>query len=264
MMNHAYRGAVALNNIGCSLMEKGCHSQAKATFRDVIVLLKIASSGQSDEGAKKVDQTVHRAMQRMTKPRRDSKELGMFVIVSDDACSSAFVHDHGSIRVKQTTLIRIEDYGRENQGERDLEIDSCIALQNYAASLLCSSNVRKSQDAKSSSPSARKLLRLCLTMLSKRYEQTMAAAEADNRVANVTQCHCIMAVAYVATCSLVQATLLKRQQQQADPSVTTPSAVMAQNHCCQHLQKLHQQLQLLDCSSGGGPLSCTSRGAAAA
>ena len=229
-------------------MEKGCHSQARSTFQDSIVLLKVASNDGSCDNEKrskhgKVDVLVQRAMQRLAAPRRDTKDLGLFVTISDDACSSALLTGigHGHSRFSQAILIRVEDYGRENHSERDMEVDSCLIMQNYAASLLYKRTLCKPRASKLDQPShiATKILKLCLSMLARRYKETMALS--GQQPLDVAHCHRMVAAAYVATYSLVQATLARPRTQPV-----TLASVMAQNDCCQRLQHLYTRLQMLD------------------
>lgn len=247
-MNHVHRAAIALNNIGCSLMEQGCLRQARATFQDSIALLKVTSTGSYESLPQTMDQLIHPAMKRLSSPLRDALKLGFVMVVPDDVCCSAAIHklSHGGHQFSRMILIRIEDYGQASNNERDLEVDSCIVLQNYVASSLykkiSSGHRRKPHGAISDQSSvATKLLRICLNMLARRYENSLASAQ--HQSIDLPLCCRVVAIAYVATYSLVQATLASR----ASPNDTTNFA--AQHQSCQRLQQLFQWLQMLDTTS---------------
>ena len=121
-----------------------------------------------------------------------------------------------------------------------MEVDSCIIMQNYAASLLYKRTRCKPRASKLDQPSqiATKILKLSLNMLARRYKETLALA--GQQPLDVAHCHRMVAAAYVATYSLVQATLARQ------PQPATMASVVAQNDCCQRLQHLYTRLQMLD------------------
>jgi hypothetical protein len=160
------------------------------------------------------------------------------VTISDDACSSAWLDQGG---FSQAILIRMEDYGRENLNDRDLEVDSCTILQNYAASLLYQ-NASCRQGKRSTSKSCKtacKLLRLCLNMLDKRYTRNVTA-NASSGDLDVLFCHRMVTSAYIATYSLIQASLLRRKR------LSSTVLMNIENDCFERLHQLYIHLQILD------------------
>ena len=225
MMNLSYRGAIALNNLGCSLMTKGCFRQARATLQDAVQLLKSVSAEVEKKHCRSPDvqALLGRATQRLAVPCKDAKTATNFQIVSDEACnSSAFSGvSKGHTCFSQALLIYME-----GSDDRDLELDSSIILHNYALTFLYhdSQNKEKSQRRLEN---ANKILQLCQHILVRRHS---GLQEADFALH-----HRVISVAYVTTYTHFQATCLGQAG-----GHTQAEKVYAK------LLELHSTLQLLD------------------
>ena len=129
----SYRSAIALNNIGVSLLELRCYQQASETFKDAVSLIK-AFTPQNDHS---LQQTLHSARQRLAKPqpiRREVVEVDVVAnTVSPKALSSllgASRCDSGSSRA---FAIRIEDFGYTTTSE----FIASIILHNFGVIYYC-------------------------------------------------------------------------------------------------------------------------------
>lgn len=72
---HEARYAIALNNIGCLLLEKNCHRQAHATFHDALELLKSSSTEGSSIGDIACRAKLHNAELRLSSPEVTPRTL---------------------------------------------------------------------------------------------------------------------------------------------------------------------------------------------
>lgn len=157
-LQHEWRGAMALNNIGVTLLEQSCYKQALETLEDAVYLMKSACQAdivqpqQSSRSilASEVEERIHRGFRRLAKPEPNKTRGGgpresFLTFSSDDADSfssaaslSNFQANHSS-GSHSAILIRMEDLGTEDG--RIPEIDSAIMLQNYGLSCLSASNI---------------------------------------------------------------------------------------------------------------------------
>jgi hypothetical protein len=225
MMNLTYRGAIALNNLGCSLLAKGCFRQARATLQDAVQLLKAVSAEVERKHCRSPDvqALIGQATQRLAFPYKDSKTATDFQIVSDEAChSSAFSGvSKGHTCFSQALLIYME-----GSDDRDLELDSAIILHNYALTFLYHDSPNKDKSLRRLE-NANKILQLCQHILVRRHS---GLQEADFALH-----HRVISVAYVTTYTHFQATCLGQTE-----GHTQAEKVYAK------LLELHSTLQLLD------------------
>jgi hypothetical protein len=231
MTEQAYRGAVALNNWGCSLLEKGCARQARTTFQDAVTLLRAASTQRKKKPAthEDIEGIIDLATQRYAMPSRDTEVPTFFVTVSLEACCSSYLHDlsTGHTSFSRSILICIEDYG-------DLDVDSSIILHNYSISLLYLASIcRDINESRRHCESALQVLDLCHLVLIRKYKGLPEAPFAFN--------HRVVTVDYVATYTLLQALCLK-----------WPPTISQSNNIFRKLLILHSQLQLLEGSEAHG------------
>jgi hypothetical protein len=62
------RCVIALNNIGCLLLEKNCHRQAYATFQDALEVVKCSTEATTDEDEQVYHTKIHNAELRLSSP----------------------------------------------------------------------------------------------------------------------------------------------------------------------------------------------------
>lgn len=244
-MGLTYRGAIALNNIGCSLIRRGRFRQARATLQDAVLLLKVVSAELENKTYKtpSVQAMIEKATQRLADPYSTTSTDHAILIVTDDTChSSAFEElSKGHERFSQSIVMQIDEYGNSKSLERDLEIDSSIILHNYALTFLHDDGSRKARSRKQME-TANKILHLCQHILLRRYN---ASVDMDFSLR-----HRMTAVAYVITYTHFKATCLGYFGQQ-----------LHADKVYEKLIKLHSTLRLLD---GFDALGFDARTAAAA
>jgi hypothetical protein len=145
-----HRAAIALNNMGVSLLERRAYRQGMETLKDAILVMKrvlvrspsISSQGfgNTPNSTSDADTKVHRASKRMVNP----EPIPSAVSVDDVSHCATFSHRsylgsvlHGGsssplrspLRIEVTDLVSLED--------RDPFLESSIILFNFGLAHLC-------------------------------------------------------------------------------------------------------------------------------
>jgi hypothetical protein len=147
-----YRSAVALNNIGVSLLEKRCYQQAMATLKDAVTVLKIGFKSRSDTTELSEEDTsfdvkgmLSRATKRLARPK-PSVAVGKAPIRLS-VQSNSDMHAAANLAIEQgPTLtvvyaVRIDEIEFDTVLDRNPDTESSITLLNFAISYLFMSRV---------------------------------------------------------------------------------------------------------------------------
>jgi hypothetical protein len=153
-----YRGAIALNNMGVSLLEQRAYRQGLDTLKDSIVLMKRVFHQQSTPlpstmpmySTSNVDAKVEQANKRMANPQAAPSVLSIGVVSYD---GPSFYHSTidsvlkvGSASPFAFVPIRIETADFDTQEDQDHEMESAILLYNLGIAHLCVSKLANSPD----------------------------------------------------------------------------------------------------------------------
>jgi hypothetical protein len=156
-LSRDHRAAIALNNMGVSLLERRAYRQGMETLKDAIFVMKrvlrppsISSQGlcQTSNSTSYAEEKMHRASKRMANPQPISSAIIVDVVsrsatFSHRSCSSDSVLHGGSssstlsspLRIEATDLISLED--------RDADLESSIMLYNFGLAHLCMAKLVK-------------------------------------------------------------------------------------------------------------------------
>jgi hypothetical protein len=157
-LSRDHRAAIALNNMGVSLLERRAYRQGMETLKDAVFVMKrvlrppsISSQGlckTPNDSMSNAEAKVHRASKRMASPRPLSSAISIDVV---SQCAT-FSHRsnlsgsslHGGspssslsspLRIEATDLISLED--------RDSDLESSIMLYNFGLAHLCMAKLVK-------------------------------------------------------------------------------------------------------------------------
>jgi hypothetical protein len=146
------RAAIALNNMGVSLLERRAYRQGMETLKDAIFVTMqrvISSQGlcETPNSTSYAEAKVHRASKRMANPQPISSAISIDV-VSQSATfshrsypSDSVLHEGSSsirgspLRIEATDLVSLED--------RDSDLESSIMLYNFGLAKLCMAKLVK-------------------------------------------------------------------------------------------------------------------------
>jgi hypothetical protein len=156
-LSRDHRAAIALNNMGVSLLERRAYRQGLETLKDAIFVMKrvlrpasISSQGlcKTPNSTSYAEAKVHRASKRMANPQPISSAISIDVLsqcatFSHRSCpSDSVLHAGGPssplsspLRIEATDLISLED--------RDSDLESSIMLYNFGLAHLCMAKLVK-------------------------------------------------------------------------------------------------------------------------
>jgi hypothetical protein len=130
----AYRTAIAINNVGCFLLNRRCYPQAHQTLVDATqVMLRLArdevalaqTSLHHDEAWRDLSCRLHAADQRLAFPKKS---------VTDTQSKH---HLSSTRQYQRPSVLRVEAEDFDVDDESDLVLMSAITLHNLALSFLC-------------------------------------------------------------------------------------------------------------------------------
>jgi hypothetical protein len=148
------RGAIALNNMGVSLLEQRAYRQGMETLKDAIFVMKRvfrpqssnSSLGETSDSTNSTDIKIHRAVQRMA-----NLQPVPFAMITDVISHGAgsLPSPLGSILRESssssfTIPIRIEATDIACPEDRDPDLESAIVLYNFGIAHLCMAKLAKS------------------------------------------------------------------------------------------------------------------------
>jgi hypothetical protein len=146
LSHREYRAAIALNNIGVTLLERRCFKQALATLQDAVVLMKIAFLPPTAAFSKDVVAKLQKAHERVACPRPCSQTAPImrFQVISDDGDTSVLFENTTTEKnsLACALLVRFEDVTAF--GDRCCDIDSSVILHNFGQSCLLYSKTMSS------------------------------------------------------------------------------------------------------------------------
>jgi hypothetical protein len=155
-LSRDHRAAIALNNMGVSLLERRAYRQGMETLKDAIFVMKrvlrppsISSHGlcKTPNSTTYAEAKVHRASKRMANPRPISSAISIDVVSQCTTFShrsypsGSILHGGSSsplsspLRIEATDLISLED--------RDSDLESSIMLYNFGLAHLCMAKLVK-------------------------------------------------------------------------------------------------------------------------
>lgn len=147
---HLYRSAVALNNIGVELLEKGsCYTQALDTFVDATIAMKAALRSFESESADTVPD-VRRMVEQANKRRSRPMPMGPSYRMLNLADEHSSILRDGSL-LDVIFPIRIDDVSgdlRCPSCQHDPDVQGAIVLHNYGLANLCIARITRCQKKK--------------------------------------------------------------------------------------------------------------------
>jgi hypothetical protein len=185
-LSRDHRAAIALNNMGVSLLERRAYRQGMETLKDAIFVMKLVLRPPtiSSQGLYKTPKStscakakVHRASKRMANPQPVSSAISIDVVsqsatFSHRSCQSGSVLHGGSsspLRIEATDLVSLE--------ERDSDLESSIMLYNFGLAHLCMAKLSKTpmklQEV------ALKLFKMAYCILASLYDQEEHGSRED-------------------------------------------------------------------------------------
>jgi hypothetical protein len=199
-----HRAAIALNNMGVSLLERRAYRQGIETLKDAIFVMKRVlrppsispqGLGKTPNSTSYAEVMVHRASKRMANPQPISSAISIDV-VSQCASFSRRSYPSGSVlrggsfsplRIEATDLVSLED--------RDPDLESSIMLYNFGLAHLCMAKLAKTPTKLQEG--ALKLFTMAYSLFAPLCDQAghgiredivlLAAANLNNMVALLTQ-----------------------------------------------------------------------------
>jgi hypothetical protein len=188
-MNNCYFStAVALNNVGVSLLEHGCYQQAMTTLQDAVSVFRLGFTvSQDDQGrcnpleegraTAKVQDAMKRLSNRVV--NLDSS-MAIVVVSSADISSAADEAFDASLSAHHAFAIRIEYFDYDKRAGQDPDAEGAMTLHNFALSYRCMSmSVRNAASSHRLSEGALKLSTAALSILETRQEATENAAQLE-------------------------------------------------------------------------------------
>lgn len=143
----SYRAAISLSNIGINMLQRHCYTEATATFRDALELMRDAagqpSAGGGLEDEKRMNFLLQESSRRFAEvfsnsKRASSSAFAPLIVLGDDF-NSDFVRTalkEPSSNNREAVAIRIDDR-KEIDCDARFQFDSAIILFNYATATRC-------------------------------------------------------------------------------------------------------------------------------
>jgi hypothetical protein len=149
------RAAIALNNMGVSLLEQRAYRQGMETLKDAIFVMKRVFRPQSrnpslaanSDSTSSTDIKIHRAVQRMANPQPIPSVMNIDLI--SHGVASSHSSPLGSILREScssstfTIPIRIEATDIDCPEDRDSDLESAIMLHNFGLAHICMAKLAK-------------------------------------------------------------------------------------------------------------------------
>jgi hypothetical protein len=145
-LQRAYTAAIALNNVGVSLLERGSYLQATEAFQDAMNVMKEISATCAEQGSRKrplafstLDAKLHKASYNLATCVKDDSRMNFCVLTEEDspAVITKALQDKNTFFYSATTfLIRIEKSMRDGEIS-EVDIESSIILHNFGNVYKC-------------------------------------------------------------------------------------------------------------------------------
>ena len=118
---NTYKAAIALNNMGISLIERKCYRQAWETLHEAV---QVACKGKSDAVA--VGTYLSNALQRQCNPEVSKSKSPLHLEIVSDS-SDSITCTHATQLTNAAIVIRLEAF----ESTIDAQVDSAVILHNY-------------------------------------------------------------------------------------------------------------------------------------
>lgn len=178
----SYRCAVALSNIGVSLLEKRAYPQAVDTLKDAVAAMKCTIRTDKYKAMGKGEDLLEQAYRRIATPSPVPGKSAIEVLTSSGLSSTvtSIMHRrHDGGHFPACFPIKIENFQSEDV---NIDLDSSIVLHNFATAYLCLSRVastrRLAHHYRDAALKLAKLAHMTLSDLIKSYTHE----ELDNRL----------------------------------------------------------------------------------
>ena len=176
--------AIALNNIGVNLLDRGCYQAATKTLQDALAVLRFGFT--KDEGTNEaaVALKLHKAMQRLSNlpfhaMNQTRKPIWIHPISSTDLSQTARVLFDGGFANGEAYTIRIDDLDVDAMSNDSPDAECAMILHNFALSYLCMSRVATSLTSKRLRDGAFKLCSAAQTIIQNGLNRTTCPAQRD-------------------------------------------------------------------------------------
>jgi hypothetical protein len=135
-----YRGAIALNNMGVSLMEQKAYHQAMETLKDAVSVMRAACQSHTMErhDCASVDDKLGQASQRLTNLRPEKDTTAVIKGISHDegfVSIRTVLGKHDPMLADAMFPMRIEHLEDSEDSENNLK--AAIIVHNFALAHLC-------------------------------------------------------------------------------------------------------------------------------
>lgn len=179
-LDEAYSTAIALNNIGVSLLQQYSFRPAMAAFTDALAVMRDISRYAVDESGKTLHPramgSISTASEKLRRARQDlassivavdktTLEIDFSIFTENDAATvvGAALNNQNVFTGNTCYLITLESYDVDDLVELDLE--SSVILQNYGNVYRCLAFVSEPNKARQHAESAFKLFNLAFSLV---------------------------------------------------------------------------------------------------
>lgn len=169
--------ALALNNIGVSLLERKCYSQAMTTLHEALHTLKGSLSDSEEHATNTTPEKIKNAMHCIMHPTPMESSIHLDVLSSDSLAPAAIQAVIRGPSPREGYAIRVDNCDPE-AFNYDQSFDTAILLYNLAIAYLCVSTIPN--QARSS-----ELTRNALTLFSASYSVLQKYKEEEDSHTNL-------------------------------------------------------------------------------
>lgn len=139
------RSSTAMNNIGISLLEKGCYKQAYHVMQDTVFAMRVAFADDtppSVEDHQRLAKAAKCATTALSNPKPHKCDVKVTVnVIDDDDCVAGLAYNHElvsamPVAIASITPIRIQSYNCDDVEQQDSNIMTAIVIYNFALCLI--------------------------------------------------------------------------------------------------------------------------------
>jgi hypothetical protein len=146
-----HRAAIALNNMGVSLLERRAYRQGMETLKDAVLVMKRVlrpasisqGFGKTPNSACNAEAKIHRASKRMATPQPIVPSTVSIDAISHGATVSHRSKVHRGSSYPLSSPLRIEATDLVSREDRDSDLESSIMLYNFGLAHLCMATLAK-------------------------------------------------------------------------------------------------------------------------
>jgi hypothetical protein len=148
---HEYKAAVALNNMGVTLLQRRCLKDAMDTLKDAITIMKSCFRPQGNNYQAEcldIDLKMQRASKRMAISCQNPSSICMDIFYRDgcDIQPSMIrsLINKGVVSSIPPASVKIDSIDFEGLEDRDLDLESALMLYNFGIAHYCMSQIARS------------------------------------------------------------------------------------------------------------------------